>query len=224
MTRPLIILGTGGNALDVLDVVDAINRVTRTWEVVGYLDDSRAPRSEYHDIEILGPLCRAAEFQRCWFVNAIGSDRSFLRRSAIVADINVADAQFATLIHPLACVSSRSKIGPGTVVNFGASIGGEVEIGRHVSVGPGCIVGHNAVVGDFAMLAPGAIISGFVRLGRGCYVGAGAVVKQKITVGESALVGLGAVVVKDVADGITVVGNPAQRIVRRELIANTGER
>jgi len=224
MSRPLIILGTGGNALDFLDVVEAINRACPTWDLVGFLDDGRPAGSEFHGVEILGPLARATEFRRCWFVNAIGSDKSFRRRAEIVAATGLSDEYFATLVHPGSCVSSRARVGPGTVVNFGASVGGEVEIGRHATIGPGCVIGHNAVIEDFAMVAPGAVVSGLVRLGRGCYIGAGAAVKQKVTVGEGALVGLGAVVVKDVPGGATEVGNPARPLARVEAMACVGAR
>ena len=56
MSRPLIILGTGGNALDFLDVVEAINRASPTWDLVGFLDDGRPAGSEFHGVEILGPV------------------------------------------------------------------------------------------------------------------------------------------------------------------------
>lgn len=214
MSRPLIILGTGGNALDFLDVVEAINHVTLAWELVGFLDDAREPGSTYHGIEVLGPIARATEFRRCWFVNAVGSDKSYRRRPDVVAATGLGDQFFATLVHPGASVSRRSRVGAGTVINVGASVGGEVEIGRHATLGPNCTIGHNAVVADFAVVAPGAVVSGFVRLGRGCYVGAGAAVKQKVEVGAGALVGLGAVVVRDVPDRTTVIGNPARPLSR----------
>ena len=218
MSRPLIILGTGGNALDFLDVIEAINAVTPAWELVGFLDDARAPGSTYHDAEVLGPIARATEFRRCWFVNGVGSDKSYRRRPDIVAATGLGDQFFATLIHPGACVSRRTLVGAGTVVNVGASVGGEVEIGRHATLGPNCTVGHNAVVEDFAVVAPGAVVSGFVRLGRGCYVGAGAAVKQKLEVGAGALIGLGAVVTRDVPESVTVIGNPARPLSRPALV------
>lgn len=45
MTRPLVILGTGGSACDVLDIVGGLNAQTPTWELAGFLDDARPPGS-----------------------------------------------------------------------------------------------------------------------------------------------------------------------------------
>jgi sugar O-acyltransferase (sialic acid O-acetyltransferase NeuD family) len=218
MNRPLIVLGTGGNALDILDVVEAINRVSPTWHLAGFLDDARPVGSRFHGYPVLGPLLAARDHARALFVNAIGSDRSYRRRPAIVESTGLPDAAFATLVHPTAGVSSRSRLGVGTVVNAGASVGGEVEIGRHVTVGPNATIGHNAVVEDFTMIAPAAVVSGFVRVGRGAYLGAGSKVKQQVAIGESALVGLGAVVVRDVEAGSVVVGNPARPLVKPVVV------
>jgi serine O-acetyltransferase len=46
-------------------------------------------------------------------------------------------------------------------------------------------------------------------------VGAGAIVIGPLVIGHDAKIGAGAVVVKDVADGLTVVGNPAKPISKR---------
>src|SRR5207237_4161037 len=101
--RPLIILGTGGNAYDVLDIVDAINGSApsqQQWEVTGFLDDARAAGTEFVGRPILGRLAEAGRFARESFVNAIGSDASYSRREAIIASTGVALDRFATLVHP----------------------------------------------------------------------------------------------------------------------------
>jgi acetyltransferase-like isoleucine patch superfamily enzyme len=46
-------------------------------------------------------------------------------------------------------------------------------------------------------------------------VGTGAIILPGVTIGAGATVGAGAVVTKDVADGETVVGNPARPIIPR---------
>jgi sugar O-acyltransferase (sialic acid O-acetyltransferase NeuD family) len=207
----LVIFGTGGSTHDVLDIVEAINATQPTWTVGGFLDDAKLQGSQHLGFDILGPVSTALRHSdSSYFINAIGSDRSYRRRPDILASTSLPSDRFATLVHPASSVSARAKLGRGVCVNFGVSSGGEVIIGDHVTICPGVIVGHGAVVEDFAILAPGSIVSGLVHFGRASYLGAGAVVRQQIRVGEGALVGMGAVVVRDVSDGEVVVGNPAR--------------
>ncbi|TNC16096.1 sugar O-acyltransferase [Methylobacterium terricola] len=216
MQRPLIILGTGGNALDILDLVESRpGHAPSPWRVAGFLDDARPEGERVAGLPVLGPLAaarRLAETGDGAFVNAIGSDASHRERLRIIAGTGLDRPHFATLVHPGAAVSSRVIVGPGSCIHYGASIGGNVVIGAHVTIGPGATVGHDTVIGDGAVLAPGCIVSGFVRIGRSCYVGAGSAVRQRVTIGERALVGLGAVVLRDVPAGATVVGNPARTL------------
>jgi sugar O-acyltransferase (sialic acid O-acetyltransferase NeuD family) len=210
MTQQLIILGTSGNAYDVLDIVEAVNRVNPTWSVAGFLDDGRPVGSGHLGFPVLGRLSDAVHFGDCQFVNAIGSDRSFRRRAEFVASTGVPVERFATLIHPAASVSCRARLGRGVCVNFGSSIAGGVAIGDHASIGPGAIIGHDTTIGPFTVVAPGAIVSGFVRVGSACYIGARAVVRQQLEIADEALIGMGAVVVRSVQSGLVVVGNPAR--------------
>jgi sugar O-acyltransferase (sialic acid O-acetyltransferase NeuD family) len=209
----IVILGTGGSAHDALDVIEAINAATPTWEVAGFLDDAKSAGSRHPDFEVLGPLSAASQYPETWyFINVIGSDRSYRRRPEIVASTGLEPHRFATLVHPAASVSARARIGKGVCINFGVSIGGGVVIGDHVTVCPGVIVGHDSTIEDYSILAPGSVISGRVVIEPTCYVGAGATIRQELRCGSKSLVGMGAVVVRDVTPGDIVVGNPAQRM------------
>lgn len=216
--RPLLILGTAGNSLDVLDIVEALNTRVMQWRVAGFLDDREPAGATVCGLPVLGRLEDAARLAAtldgALFVNAIGSERTHLARPAILARTGLPPASFATLVHPAASVSAWASLGHGCCIGFGASIAGRVQMGDHVWIGPGCIVGHDSVIGSFSLMAPGATVSGFVRVGSGCYLGSGATVRQRVTVGEGALVGLGAVVLRDVAQGTVVVGNPARELRR----------
>jgi sugar O-acyltransferase (sialic acid O-acetyltransferase NeuD family) len=214
MTRPLVILGASGNALDVLDVVDAVNAHSQTWEVVGVLDDARPLGTDFHGLTVLGKLAEAGRLRDCRFVNGVGSDRSHRLRPQLVAGTGVPAERFTTLVHPLAAVSPRARLGRGVIVNAGVVLAGNVTVGDHVWLGPGCVIGHDTVIEDHALLAPAAVVSGFCHLGAACYVGAAAILRQRVRVGAGALVGMGAVVLQDVASGATVVGNPARPLER----------
>ena len=210
MSRPLVILGTGGNAYDVLDVVEAINAAAPTWDVVGFLDDARPPGTRHLGLEVLGPLRAATRFRDHAFVNAIGSDKSFRRLPEILASTGLAADQFTTLVHPAASVSARARLGRDVTVNYGACVGGGARIGDHATLCPGCIVGHDVTIEGYSVVAPGAVISGFVHVRRSCYIGSRSVIRGHIRIGEGSLVGMGAVVVRELAAGAVVVGNPAR--------------
>jgi sugar O-acyltransferase (sialic acid O-acetyltransferase NeuD family) len=220
VTRPLIILGTGGGAYDVLDTVAALNARSPAWELAGFLDDARPASGVYLGLPVLGPLRDAGRFAGHAFVNVIGSDRSYRQRPAVVAGTGLPPERFATLVHPAASVSAFARLGRGVCVHFGVSVGGGAVVGDHVCLSPGSIVGHDATLGEYTLVAPGAVLSGFVRTGRCCYVGARAVVRQDLRVGDGALVGMGAVVVRDVEAGSRVAGNPGRPLPAKQGVAN----
>ena len=66
-----------------------------------------------------------------------------------------------------------------------------------------------------AVLNQGVITSP-VKIKRGAFVGINAIILPGVTIGKHAIVGAGAVVTKDVPDYTTVVGCPAQSLVKRE--------
>jgi len=215
MLKQLVIIGTGGSALDVLDIVEAINDRQPTWEVAGFLDDVKPTGSIHCGCRVIGPIRsesppRDERIADSMFVNVIGSDRNYHQRQAILASSGIPPERFATLIHPSAVISSRARLGYGVCVNAFASVGGNVHVGDQVWLGVGCVVGHDTTIGDFSIVAPGAVLSGFVRVGPSCYVGSRSAVRQRVGIGEAALVGLGAAVVADVPPAAAVVGVPAR--------------
>lgn len=76
-------------------------------------------------------------------------------------------------------------------------------------------VGHNVEIGEDAIVTAHCIIGGSTRVGPRAWIAPGARIMNQITIGADAFVGLGAVVLRDVADGVTVVGNPARPIQRK---------
>lgn len=127
-------------------------------------------------------------------------------RKMLVESLDVKTYPIA--IHPSAIVSPRAKLGEGTVVMHGAIVQTCVEAGKHCIINTGASVDHDCKLGDYVHIAPQATLSGAVEVGDGSWIGAGAVVKQCIKIGSNCMIGAGAVVVKDVPDGVTVVGIP----------------
>jgi sugar O-acyltransferase (sialic acid O-acetyltransferase NeuD family) len=210
--RRIVVLGTGGNALDIADTVTALGP-SADLELAGFLDDDPSVSGcMVLGHPVLGPLSSARTLAGCLFVNGIGNPENFRRKAEIIATTGVPPERFVTLVHPTASVSPSARLGRGVVLLQHVTVAARASIGDHVIVLPAAIVSHDVEVGDFSSVAGGACLSGRVHLGACSYVGSNASVRQEVRIGAGALIGMGAAVVDDVPPGEVWAGVPAQRI------------
>ena len=104
------------------------------------------------------------------------------------------------------------EIGSNTCIDRGAL--GETRIRRGARIDNLVHVAHNVVIGEHAMIIAHAMLGGSCVIGDRAWVAPAVSVMNQAMVGADAVLGLGAVVVKSVADGVTVVGNPARPLQR----------
>ncbi|PZU75481.1 MAG: maltose acetyltransferase [Rhizobium sp.] len=129
-----------------------------------------------------------------------------------------------------------NSVGEGAFLEapFHCAYGFNITLGKNVYLNAGCTILDSAkvTIGDGAMLGPtvqiycaehhldpvpraqGIEIAKPVTIGRDVWIGGGAILLAGVTVGEGAIVGAGSVVARDVAAGVTVVGNPARPLKR----------
>jgi len=211
--KKIIILGTGGNCIDILDTINDINERQDAilYKCVGFLDDNPDnANAEFQGVKVLGELKTATEFEDCFFVNGLGSPKNFWKKEKIISKTNILPNRFETIVHPSASVSHMSKLGFGTVVFQNVTIASNAVIGNHVIVLPGSVISHHSQVRDYSCVASCAAISGKVLIKESSYVGAGSTIIENKIVGKYSLVGAGSVVIKNVDDNSVVVGNPAR--------------
>ncbi|MBI9080375.1 MAG: acetyltransferase [Pseudodesulfovibrio sp.] len=210
MVKDIIILGTGGNSIDILDSINEINRIDTTYNVLGFLDDDLSSQGKsIQGKPILGTLSDAKRFANTFFVNGIGSEYNFYHKKTIIGKTILSTDRFETIIHPTASVSKMSTIGRGTVVFQNVTVASGVTIGNHVIILPNSVISHDNLIGDYCCIAGGSCISGACSIGHSVYIGTNASIRSNLTVGSECLVGMGAVVIRDVLDNTVVIGCPA---------------
>jgi sugar O-acyltransferase (sialic acid O-acetyltransferase NeuD family) len=212
MVKKLLILGTGGNSVDILDAVHALAAgPAPLYQCVGFLDDHPATwGTQIAGVPVHGPLASACAYPDAWFVNGIGTTTNFWKKEAILGGLGIPRERFATIVHPAASVSQTAQLGRGTVILPNATICALAQVGDHVIVLPGAVVSHDDVIGDYTCIAGGACLAGMVRVGKACYLGANCAIRQRVALGDCCLVGMGAVVLGDVPENSVVVGSPAR--------------
>lgn len=217
MTRPLLLLAASGLAREAAVVARAIG----DYEVIGFLDDNDSLwGTTFEGTSVLGGFDLLSTHADAHVVLCAGRGAA---RAAIAARLSAAgfdDARYATLVHPDATVSDESTVGAGTIVMAGAVLTTTVSVGRHVVLMPNVTLTHDNVLAECVTVAAGVSLGGWVHLGARSYVGMNASVRERVRLGEDVVVGMGAVVLRDVADGDTVIGNPA----RSMSVTTTGKR
>lgn len=210
MSEKIVVYGAGGLGRESAVLVE--QTLCRSGaELVGFIDDGAPPGTEYGSVRVLGGIDRLLEMDGpLGVVIAIADPRV---KKKIVSRLS-ADPRFffPNVIHPRAVIEPRATIGCGALFAIDAYVSVDAAIGDFVFLNYRVTVGHDAVIGSFCSVMPTAAISGCVELGEGCLAGVASSIRQGTKVGSWSTIGMGAVVVRDVAEGSTVIGNPAREI------------
>jgi sugar O-acyltransferase (sialic acid O-acetyltransferase NeuD family) len=218
-TQPkrIIILGIGGNCVDILEAIFDINEqgARAVYEPVGFLDDNPETKGNMiQGVPILGPLSSARDYTGCRFVNGIGSVNNYWKKLEIIQKTNLTDDCFETIVHPTASISRTATLGSGVVILPNVTVASNAMVGKHVMVLANSVINHNSVVGDGTILASSVTIAGNVHIGRGCYFGSNSAIRDGITIEDYCLIGMGSTVIRSVETRSVVAGNPA-RLIRK---------
>ncbi len=137
----------------------------------------------------------------------------------------VTDGTFAMVMYRLMQASQRYHLAPlAMLFNKLNGFFGRCIIGRGADFGPGFVLIHSygvvinsAVKGGKGVKIEHLVTIGAERgdsptLGDNVFVGAGAKIVGGVTIGSNVKIGANAVVTKDLPDGVTAVGIPAEAV------------
>jgi sugar O-acyltransferase (sialic acid O-acetyltransferase NeuD family) len=207
--KSIIIFGSGGFAREVAFVMREINKVTPTWEILGFVES---------DEENVGkPVGDYTVYCSEKNVHSMETDASIAIGNPKILE-HIAEnfrgqttVSFPNVIHPTTVYDKeRIVMGQGNVVCAGVYFTTDIQIGNFNHFNLSTTIGHDVVMGDYCIINPGVNISGNVTFGNKCLIGTGASILQNIHIGDGATVGAGAVVTRDVEPHTTVVGVPAK--------------
>ena len=210
--KDLIIIGASGFGREVAWLVERINSKKKTWNLLGYIDDSEEMQNKtINSYPVIGTIDDVYKFPDTFFVVAIGSAST---RERVVDRISaqVPNIKFGILIDPSVEMSDSVIIGEGSIVCAHTIITVNITIGRHVIINLDCTIGHDAVLNDFVTVYPSVNISGNTDIGYASELGTGMQIIQGKKIGERSIVGAGAVVIRDIPEKCTAVGSPAKPI------------
>ena len=209
-TTRLLILGTRTFAEEIADVASEVPGV----QVAGFIENMDKSRCS---LKIAGlPVFWIDKLAELAATHMVVCGLGTTHRDAYIKQASIYGIRFATIVHPLARISSRSSVGEGTIVSVGAIIAAATEVGHHVVINRAATIGHHTQVGPFTTIGPAASIAGNCRIGDHVYIGIGATVINQISVGSRSVIAAGAVVIENVPDRVMVAGVPA-RIVKENV-------
>lgn len=139
------------------------------------------------------------------------------------SDCQTEDIGEGTTIWQFCVVLNGAKVGKDCNINAYCLIEGGAVIGDRVTLKCGNYIWSGVTLEDDVFIGPNVTFTNDkypksrnrdfqllrTHVGKGAAIGGGAVILPGIKIGAGAIVGAGAVVTKDVADGVTVTGNPA---------------
>lgn len=182
------------------------------FEFAGYLDDNLEALRDYLGYEpgVVGTIKDYRPQTGDGLIMAIANPKDKLETARRLETLG---GEFQTFVHPSVLMGRHVTIGRGTVICPNAVVSCDAVLGEYVTINIGCSIGHDVILGAGTTLSAHVDVTGFAKVGEGSFFGSHAAVLPRAKVGAWAKVGAGSVVLRNVKEGATVMGVPAQQIL-----------
>lgn len=213
MTKPVLVIGSGGHARVCADALLAAGRT-----VSAFLDnDPQRIGANLLGLPILDEAKSLGgsgrdQIELVLGVGGAGDAAAFISRAQMAARLSNDGWALAGVRHPAAVISPFASIAEDAQVMARAVIQPLANIGSGCIVNTAAVVEHDSIVGEGCHISVGAVLCGAVEIGRQVHVGAGSVIRQGLRIGDNVIIGAGAIVVCDHHYAAVLVGNPAREL------------
>ena len=210
--KHLIIIGARGFGREIYSVVkNSKDVINGEMDIKGFLDSKadafEGLRGAYPPI-----LCAPEDYEvqpdDVFFV-AMGEPKW---RKHYAELIESKGGHFYTFISDAAFVNETAQVGEGSYIARWCAVSDNVTLGKHVIMHPYTNIGHDAVVKDYGTLLSDVFIGGYAEVGECSQMSPKSMIIPHKKIGNNVMVGAASVVMRNIKDGLSVIGNPAKKI------------
>jgi sugar O-acyltransferase (sialic acid O-acetyltransferase NeuD family) len=204
MKKNFSIIGYSGHSFVILD-----SAFKSKLDCKGYYERNKKEFNPF-DIDYLGLENNIVTNERIFI--SIGNNK--IRRNIYENLIKKDFITFLNIIDPTSSVSKFAFIKPDSSISLGVNsvINSLAKIEAGSIINTGAIIEHEVEIGKFSHIAPNATICGGVIIGENVFVGANTVVKQGVIIGNNSIIGAGSTVLTNVPANSTYAGSPAIKL------------
>ena len=212
--KDIVIIGAGGFGREVQWLIERINKRSKTWNLLGYIDDNVEIGTIINGYEVLGDIKFLRKYnKKINVVCAIGVPE--IRGKIIEKLYSLENVSYPNLIDPSVEMSNHIDMGEGNIICAGSILTVNIKIGDFNIINLDCTIGHDDIIESFVTIYPSVNISGNVIIGAKTEVGTGSKIIQNKVVGSDIIIGANSTVAKSLKSAGTYVGTPAKRINKR---------
>jgi sugar O-acyltransferase (sialic acid O-acetyltransferase NeuD family) len=207
----LLLVGGGGHCKSIIDSI--INH--KVWSDIKIIDLGIEKGTLIDSIEVIGKDDDLLELYKSGYTHAfvsLGSVGNTDKRKKIFNFLKKIGFVIPIIIDSTSIISKFSYIGEGSYIGKKVIINSNVTLGICSIINTGAIVEHDCEIGDFVHVAPGSVISGTVKIGSNTHIGTNSTIKNNVIIGKDTIIGVGSVVVNNIASNVIAFGNPCREV------------